>query len=119
MRINVDYPVVIHEDNQSAIAIAKNVGYQSRAKHIDIKYHFIPEQVKAKNIDLQYIETRLQLADFMTKPISTKKFEQLLIMSNIKNLSSRGSVEADVPDQCRTHLSSLQLLDNKSMAVGV
>ena len=41
--INVDYPVVIHEDNQSAIAIAKNVGYKIRAKHIDIKYRFVRE----------------------------------------------------------------------------
>nr|CCA26540.1 putative polyprotein [Albugo laibachii Nc14] len=32
------------------------------------------------------------------KPLSTKKFEQLLIKSKIKNLSSTGSVEADHPE---------------------
>lgn len=64
MMIDVDYPIVIHEDNQSAIAMAKNVGYQSRAKHIDIKDHFVREQIKAKKVELQYIDTKRQLADF-------------------------------------------------------
>lgn len=93
MKININYPVVINEDNQSAIAIAKNNGYQSRAKHIDIRYHFVREQVKAKSIELKYIDTKLQLADFLTKPISTKQFELLLDKSNIRNSTSRGSVE--------------------------
>eukprot|EP00644_Phytophthora_capsici_P019157 jgi/Phyca11/133879/e_gw1.926.2.1 len=36
---------VIYEDNQGAMALAKNVGYQARTKHIDIRYHFIREKV--------------------------------------------------------------------------
>jgi hypothetical protein len=57
---------VVYEDNQSAIAIAQNDVYQSRAKHIDIRFHFVREQVKSKAIELQYIETKSQLADFLT-----------------------------------------------------
>ena len=34
-------PTLIHEDNQSTICIAQNPQYQSKAKHINIKYHFI------------------------------------------------------------------------------
>jgi len=36
-------PVVILEDNQGAIAIAKNPVDHSRTKHIDIRYHYIRE----------------------------------------------------------------------------
>ncbi|OWY96768.1 polyprotein [Phytophthora megakarya] len=32
-------PTVIYEDNQGAMALAKNVGYQARTKHINIRYH--------------------------------------------------------------------------------
>ncbi|KAE9200534.1 hypothetical protein PF005_g15311 [Phytophthora fragariae] len=32
---------VIYENNQGAMALAKNVSYQARTKHIDIRYHFI------------------------------------------------------------------------------
>ena len=66
MKINIDNPVIVYEDNQSAIAIAKNDGYQSRALHIDIRYHFVRDQVKARVIHLEYIDTRLQLAYFLS-----------------------------------------------------
>ena len=33
--------ITIYEDNQSAIAMTKNPQFHGRAKHIDIKYHFI------------------------------------------------------------------------------
>ena len=44
LKVRIDDSVVMHEDNQSAIAIANNDGYQSRAKHIDIRYHFVREK---------------------------------------------------------------------------
>ena len=83
--MQIDYAITVHEDNQSAIAIAKNDGYQSRAKHIDIRYHFVREQVKGKIIKLKYTETKSQLADFLTKPISTKKFEMLVHKAKIRD----------------------------------
>ena len=37
-------PILIFEDNQSAISMAKNPQFHGRSKHINIKYHFIREQ---------------------------------------------------------------------------
>ena len=37
LEMKIDYPVIVHEDNKSANAIAQNEGYQSRAEHIDIR----------------------------------------------------------------------------------
>lgn len=34
-------PTVIFEDNQSAIAMARNPQFHGRAKHIDIRHHFV------------------------------------------------------------------------------
>ena len=36
---------IILEDNQSAIALANNLEFYNRVKHIDIQYHFIREKV--------------------------------------------------------------------------
>ena len=36
---------IIHWDNMSTIVISKNPVFHSRTKHIDIKYHFIRDQV--------------------------------------------------------------------------
>ena len=38
--------MIIYEDNQSVICMVKNPQFHGRAKHIEIKYHFICEQVK-------------------------------------------------------------------------
>ncbi|GMF28854.1 unnamed protein product [Phytophthora fragariaefolia] len=63
---------VVYEDNQGAMALAKNVGYQSRTMHIDIRYHFIREKVATGEVKLRYVEAKNQLADFLTKGLSTK-----------------------------------------------
>ena len=85
--------IKLYEDNQIGIAIANNRGYQSRAKHIDIRHHFVRQHVKLNNITLEYIESRRRLADFLTKALPTRKFQDLVGKSNIRNCMSRGSVE--------------------------
>ena len=85
--------IKIVEDNQSAIAIAKNDGYPSRAKHIDIRYHFIRDHIKDEKIAIEYIDSKNQLADFLTKPISKKQFQDLVRLAKIKNCVSWVSVE--------------------------
>ena len=37
---------VIHEDNQSAILLAKNHVCHSKIKHIDVRYHFVREEMQ-------------------------------------------------------------------------
>jgi hypothetical protein len=93
MGIKYGRPITIHEDNQSAIAIANNNGYQSRAKHIDIRHHFIRQHISACKIEIQYIESKSQLADYLTKPLATKQFELLTSRSRVLDCGSRGSVK--------------------------
>ena len=45
-------PTLIFEDNQSAIAMAKNPQFHGRSKHINIKFHFIREQVSNARLAL-------------------------------------------------------------------
>ncbi|KAE9035891.1 hypothetical protein PR003_g10095 [Phytophthora rubi] len=73
---------VIYEDNQGAMALAKNVGYQARTKHIDIRYHFIREKVVSNEVELEYVDTKNQLADFMTKSLSSKTLRYSMMQSN-------------------------------------
>ncbi|KAK6145251.1 hypothetical protein DH2020_022071 [Rehmannia glutinosa] len=64
-------------DNTSAIAITQNPVLHSRTKHIDVRYHFIRDQVEKKDIVLEYISTDKQLADIFTKPLCESRFEEL------------------------------------------
>ncbi|KAG2852515.1 Retrovirus-related Pol polyprotein from transposon TNT 1-94 [Phytophthora cactorum] len=59
----------IREDNQSCIKMTKNPVNHGRAKHIDIKYHHIRDEVKRGEVKLEYCETSVMLADIMTKAL--------------------------------------------------
>lgn len=56
---------MINIDSQNAISVIKNGNFHKRCKHIDTKYHFIKEKFYAKVIDLKYVSTCNQLADFI------------------------------------------------------
>ena len=80
--------VVIYEDNQSAIAIAKNPQFNGRVKHINIEYHFIREQVNNNNIELKYCQISEMIADMLTKGHGRMKFEKLREMAGIVPLKN-------------------------------
>ena len=74
--VEMKLPVSILCDNQSAIDLSKNPVQHSRSKHIDIRYHFIKDQVEQGTIQLEYVGTRDQISDILTKPLSTELFEK-------------------------------------------
>ena len=49
-KIYPEETVLIHQDNQGAIALAKNPVFHQRAKHIDIRYHFVREMIETKQL---------------------------------------------------------------------
>ena len=81
-------PTVIFEDNQSAICLAKNPQFHGRSKHINIKFHFIREQVSTKTICLKYCPSEDMLADLLTKGISSDRFEKLRKLFGMRNCLS-------------------------------
>nr|GEZ26664.1 hypothetical protein [Tanacetum cinerariifolium] len=64
-------------DNKSAIALCCNNVQHSRSKHIDIRYHFIKEQVEQGVIELYIVNTEYQLADLFTKALGRERIEFL------------------------------------------
>jgi hypothetical protein len=65
----------VMEDNQGCIAVANNAINNSRAKHIDISYHFIRDYIQKGKFQVVYCETLKMIADIMTKPLSKYLFE--------------------------------------------
>ncbi|GJY18020.1 retrovirus-related pol polyprotein from transposon TNT 1-94 [Tanacetum coccineum] len=61
--------IPLYCDNKSAIALCCNNFQHSRSKHIDIRHHFIREQVKKGVVELYFVRTEYQLADIFTKAL--------------------------------------------------
>lgn len=68
-------PITIKVDNQGAIFMAKNSSSSRRTKHVDIRYHFVRDQVQAGKVKFEYCPTEDMEADIFTKPLARLKFE--------------------------------------------
>ena len=55
-----------------------------RAKHIDIKYHFVKEACENKVVTFSYINTSKQAADMLTKSLARPKLVQFRNIINGK-----------------------------------
>nr|GEV12331.1 hypothetical protein [Tanacetum cinerariifolium] len=62
-------------DNKSAIALCCNNVQHSWSKLINIRYHFIKEQVENGVIELYFVNTEYQLADLFTKALGRDRIE--------------------------------------------
>ncbi|GKB39681.1 retrovirus-related pol polyprotein from transposon TNT 1-94 [Tanacetum coccineum] len=70
--------IPLYCDNKSAIALCYNKVQHSRSKHIDVRYHFIKEQVKNKVVELYFVRTEYQLADIFTKALPRERVNFLI-----------------------------------------
>ncbi|GJU45157.1 retrovirus-related pol polyprotein from transposon TNT 1-94 [Tanacetum coccineum] len=79
--------IPLYCDNKSAIALCCNNVQHSRAKHIDIRYHFIKEQVENGIVELYFVRTEYQLADIFTKPLPRERFNFLIEKLGMRSMS--------------------------------
>jgi hypothetical protein len=64
-------------DSTNAISVAKNPVLHSRTKHIEVRYHFLRDNVEKENIDFIHVLTEKQLADILTEPLDQATFARL------------------------------------------
>jgi hypothetical protein len=78
--LNIDIPKVqckVFEDNTGAIEMARLPKMRPRTKHLNAKYHHFREAVADGRIIIEYISTKHQLADILTKAVIIVLFELL------------------------------------------
>ena len=67
--------------------ITKDPVNHGRAKHIDIKYHHIRDEVKCGEVNLEYCKTTVMLAIFVTNGLHEPRYKDLIAALGIRACS--------------------------------
>ncbi|GJY62864.1 hypothetical protein Tco_0464324 [Tanacetum coccineum] len=78
----VDYNIILDDilvlcDNKGAIDLSKNHVLHSRTKHIEIRHHFLLDNVQKGNISIEKVSSDDNIADILTKPLKGEPFNLL------------------------------------------
>jgi len=83
--VRLSQPPCLWCDNLGATYLSTNLVFHARAKHIEIDFHFVREQVTKKRLQIRLIASQDQLADGFTKALPVKKFEDFKRNLNLLN----------------------------------
>ncbi|KAJ1692595.1 hypothetical protein LUZ63_009293 [Rhynchospora breviuscula] len=74
LHVSCPSPPILWCDNIGATFLASNPMFHARTKHVEIDYHFIRERVHNKQLVIKFVCSKDQIADIMTKPVTTPRF---------------------------------------------
>nr|GEZ84748.1 copia protein [Tanacetum cinerariifolium] len=93
----VDYDIKLDDtpvlcDNKGAINLSKNLVLYSRTKHIEIRHHFLRDNVQKGNILTKKISFEDNIADILNKPLKREPFNLRRLDRRFPSISKAGSI---------------------------
>ncbi|GJX57245.1 retrovirus-related pol polyprotein from transposon TNT 1-94, partial [Tanacetum coccineum] len=87
----IDYGIRLKDvsimcDNKGVIDLSKNPEHHSRTKHIEIRHHFLRDNVQKGNISIEKVASEDNIADIFTKPLKRKVFNYLRLRLEMMEL---------------------------------
>ncbi|GJY96154.1 zf-CCHC domain-containing protein [Tanacetum coccineum] len=100
----IDYDVRLDDvpimcDNKGAIDLSKNLMQHSRTKHIEIRHHFLRDNVQKGHISIKKVSSVDNIAGILTKPLKqeVKAFEEAFYTQYGVPFPLRGRFRAAAP----------------------
>ena len=76
----------IHYDNKAAISIGHYLVQHDRTKHVEVDQYFIEEKIEAWEITTPLVPIGQQLADVLTKVLSSTMFDFMVSKLGMHNM---------------------------------
>ena len=73
---NIDRPLRLFCDNQSAVLYSNNNRSSMKSKHIDIKFLVVKERIQSGKLSIEHIGTNSMIADPLTKGLPPNMFHE-------------------------------------------
>lgn len=74
----------IYCDNKATIELTKNPVFHAKTKHIDVAAHYVRELIEDGRISIDFINTKDQLADCLTKCLGRQQYQFLCGLMGIE-----------------------------------
>jgi len=67
---------ILFQDNKTSILLETNERESAgkRSRHINIRYFFVTDQVRLRNVEIRYCPTENMFGEYMRKPLQGEKF---------------------------------------------
>ena len=82
---SVSKPLRIYCNNFAAVFFFKNDKYSKGAKHMELKYLTVKEDVHKQRVSIEHISTQLMVADPLTKGLAPKTFKEHVNWMGLEN----------------------------------
>lgn len=76
--VRMDEPTVVFCDNKGAIELSSNPTFHKKSKHIETKFHRIRQEQGKGELTVDYIPTKENLSDILTKGVPAPLLTHIL-----------------------------------------
>ena len=79
----IQQAVEVKCDSSSAICLTKHQTFHERSKHVDVRLHFIRDEVSKGTVRVTKVGTEENASDMLTKAIPSSKLKHCLGLINL------------------------------------
>ena len=67
-------PIIVFEDNTGAKALAESFMINKRSRHFRVRLYYVRQQIRDGVLEVIYVNTKANIADTFTKPLTPALF---------------------------------------------
>jgi hypothetical protein len=83
-------------DSQSALVMATNPTYSRRTRHIELRWHYVREQVRLKSLHMEKVRGEDNPADAFNKALDKNCMKRLFEMIGVRSVTAMVMRDSDL-----------------------